>query len=152
MLAPWVLYRQATTAVTLLGHTENKLKKNMNPEWCFEAHRESSFINLFDLHCHYIVYTRSTKSQTSWEFTITPFSENSKNSQLKLCCFRPLFLVMKKQSRVYHKKASTPTNQNIILFILPQISGTRVRLSYPPQVGASKISFFWGGWWDEEGS
>ena len=68
MLAPWVLYRQATTAVTLLGHTENKLKKNMNPEWCFEAHRESSFINLFDLHCHYIVYTRSTKSQTSWEF------------------------------------------------------------------------------------
>lgn len=47
----------------------------MNHEWCSEAHRESSFINLFDLRCHYIVYTRSTKSQTSWEFNYNALPE-----------------------------------------------------------------------------
>ena len=82
----------------------------------------------------YTVITLSTLAQQNHHkvpesLTITPFSENSENSKLKLSCFRSLFLVMKKQSRVCHKKASTPTNQNIIiLFILPQNSGTRVRL------------------------
>lgn len=99
----------------------------------------------------YTVITLSTLAQQNHKvpesLTITPFSENSENSKFKLSCFRPLFFVMKKLSRVYHKKASTPTNQNIIiLFILPQISGTRVRLSYPPQVGnIKKTGFFCEG-------
>lgn len=150
ILAPWVLYRHATTAVTLLCHTENELWKiwimngALKP---IESHHSSTSLI-------YTVITLSTLAQQNRKvpesLTITPFSENSENSKLKLSCFRSLFLEMKKQPRVYHKKASTPSNQNITLFILPQISGTRVRLSYPPQVGSSKNRFF--EWWDEEGS
>ena len=150
MLAPWVLYRHATTAVTF-SFTRKMNLEIMDHEWCFEAHRESSFINLFDLHCHYIVYTRSAKSQSSWEFNYNALLRKLQKLQIEIVLFSATVFGNEETIPCISQEGHTnqPKHHH------PVYPTSDLRYPRPPFLSSTgwelrKSRFL--GWWDEEGS